>query len=152
MAPKTEKLAKIYLESSPAEISEETTDELIDFIMSQFKALPFAVQASEYMCYDTVEELYADIEKGHLWVSMETYGADFYPNPFYGFAFLAIHDYDHYQTHSDFSLEGEITAYRAIAKRSPSLEIQKILYSEIVLKSAAHIYLGHAPEPKLVFA
>ncbi len=65
---------------------------------------------------------------------------------------LAVHDYHHYLTHTDFSLEGEIKAYQAIADRSPSLEIQKILYSEIVLKSAAHIYLEHAPQPKLVFA
>lgn len=152
MAPKTDKLAKIYLETTPAEISEETTAEFCEFIMSQFRALPFAVQASDSMQYKTVEELFADIEKGHLWVSLETYGADFYPNPFYGFAFLAVHDYDHYLTHSDFTLEGEIKAYGAIASRSSSLEIQKILYSEIVLKSAAYIYLEHPPEPKLVFA
>lgn len=152
MAPNSEKLAKIYLEGTPAEISAETTAEFCEFIMSQFKALPFAVQASNTMRYDTVEELFADIEKDHLWVSLETYGADFYPNPFYGFAFLAVHDYDHYLTHSDFSLEGEIKAYRSIANRAPSLESQKILYSEIVLKSAAHIYLAHPPKPKLVFA
>jgi len=152
MAPKIEKLAKIYLEGNPTEISEETKAEFCEFIMSQFKQLPFAVQASNSMRYETVEELFADIEKGHLWVSMETYGADFYPHQFCAFAFLAVHDYDHYLTHSDFSLEGEIKAYQAIANRSPSLESQKILYSEIVLKSAAHIYLGHSPQPKLVFA
>ncbi len=152
MATKTEKLAKIYLEGTPAEISEETSTEFCELIMSEFRALPFAVQASDSMRYETVEDLFADIEKEHLWVSLETYGADFYPNPFYGFAFLAVHDYDHYLTHSDFTLEGEIKAYRAIANRSPSLEIQKILYSEIVLKSAAYIYLGYTPEPKLVFA
>jgi hypothetical protein len=152
MAPKVEKLAKIYLEGTPAEISEETKAEFCEFIISQFRQLPFAVQASDYMRYETTEELFADIDKGHLWVSMEAYGADFYPNQFYGFAFLAVQDYDHYLTHADFSLKGEIKAYRAIADRSPSLEIQKILYSEIVLKSAAHIYLGYAPQPKLVFA
>lgn len=152
MVLKTEKLAKIYLEGTPADISEQTSAEFCEFIMSQFRSLPFAVQASDSMRYETVEELFADIEKEHLWVSLETYGADFYPNPFYGFAFLAVHDYDHYLTHSDFTLEGEIKAYCAIASRAPSLEIQKILYSEIVLKSAAYIYLGHPPEPKLVFA
>ncbi len=152
MTPKLEKLAKIYLKATPAEISEETKTEFCNFIMSEFRQLPFAVQASDSLRYETPEELFADIEKGHLWVSMEAYGADFYPNPFYGFALLAVHDYDHYQTKSDFSLEGEIQAYQAIANRTPSLEIQKILYSEIVLKSAAQIYLGHLPELKLVFA
>jgi hypothetical protein len=88
MAAKTEQPAKIYLEGTSTEISEETRAELCEFIMSQFRALPFAVQASDFMRDETVEELFSDIEKGHLWVSMETYGSDFYPNPFYGFAFL----------------------------------------------------------------
>ena len=151
MAPKPEALAKLYLEGTPVEISEETRAELCEFIMNQFQQLPFSAQPSDFMHYETVEELFADLEQGYLWVCVETYDTDLYPNPFYGFAFLAIHDYDHYLTHSDFSLEGEITAYRAIAGRATSLEIQKILYSEIVLKSAAHIYLGHPPAPKLVF-
>lgn len=68
-----------------------------------------------------------------------------------GFAFLAIHDYYHCVAGADFSLEGEITAYRTLANQVPSLEIQKILFSEIVLKSSVHIYLSHLPEPKLVF-
>jgi len=38
---------------------------------------------------------------------------------FYGFAFLVMHDYDHYVTGSDWSLEGEITAYKAAASRAP---------------------------------
>ncbi|MBD2524715.1 hypothetical protein [Nostoc sp. FACHB-133] len=52
---------------------------------------------------------------------------------------------------ADFSLEGEIAAYCTLANRVPSLEIQKILYSEIVLKSSAHIYFGHSPLSELVF-
>ncbi|MEH1894911.1 MAG: hypothetical protein V7K94_06185 [Nostoc sp.] len=46
---------------------------------------------------------------------------------------------------ADFSLEGEITAYCTLANLVPSLEIQKILYSKIVLKSSVHIYFGHSP-------
>ncbi|MBV9387292.1 MAG: hypothetical protein JOZ78_12785 [Chroococcidiopsidaceae cyanobacterium CP_BM_ER_R8_30] len=37
------------------------------------------------------------------------------------------------------------------AKRVPTLELQKILYSEIVLRTAAYLYLGHAAAPKIVF-
>lgn len=37
--------------------------------------------------------------------------------------------------------KGKIATHNAIAKRAPSLIIQKILYSEIVLRSAAHLYL-----------
>ncbi|NJL37836.1 MAG: transposase [Leptolyngbyaceae cyanobacterium SM1_4_3] len=151
MTANVETLAKLYLENAPAELSAETMAEFCEFIMDEFRQLPLAIQASTSMRYEQADEMFADIEQQHLWVSTEAYGAD-YPNPFYGFALLAVHDYDHYQTQSDFSLEGEIRAYRATASRAPSLAIQKILYSEIVLKSAAHLVLGRAPEPKLVFA
>ena len=72
-------------------------------------------------------------------------------NPIYNFIFQAMHDNDHYRTHSEFSLEGEIATYNATAKRAPSLDIQKILYSESVLRSAAQLFLGHAPMSKIVF-
>ena len=65
--------------------------------------------------------------------------------------FQAVHDNDHYLTDSDFSLEGEIATYNATAKRAPSLAVQKIIYSESVLRSAAYIFLGHAPISKIVF-
>ncbi|PSB07390.1 hypothetical protein C7B61_06350 [filamentous cyanobacterium CCP1] len=103
------------------------------------------------MQYDTASDMFHDITQNHLWVSLENYGGNIYPNFFCSFALLAVHDYDHYKSKTDFSLDGEITAYRKLANRSPSLEIQKILYSELVLKSAAHLYLHHKPEPKVVF-
>ncbi|MBE9168575.1 transposase [Pleurocapsales cyanobacterium LEGE 06147] len=151
MTSKLETLAKLYLEGEPAEISEQTKQDFCNWMMSEFQQLPFAVQASNAMEYDTVTDMFDDITQNHLWVSLENYGSDIYPNLFCGFALLAVHDYDHYRTGTDFSLEGEIAAYRRLANRSPSLEIQKILYSELVLKSAAHLYLEHKPEPKVVF-
>ena len=93
-----------------------------------------------------------DLAQERLYVSDRSYDTEIYPNPFCGFAFQAIHDYDHYKNHSNFSLSGEMSSYRAAANRAPSLEIQKILYSEIVLRSAAWLYLGHKPESKIVFA
>jgi len=147
-----EKLAKFYLEGKPAEISEETQRELCDWLMQQFRQTPINPQFSDYLCYQNADEVFADIEQGHLWVSAEeSYDISIYPNPFYGFAFLVMHDYDHYTTRGDWSLEGEIKAYKAAAARAPSLEIQKILYSQIVLRAAAYLYLGYAPEPKTVF-
>ena len=148
---KLETLAKHYLDSKPAEISEQTIDELCEWIITEFQQLPFVVQASNFMRYETAEEMFSDIEQGHLWESMENYDSEIYPNPFYGFALLAIHDYDHYICQSDFSLDGEIVAYKAAASRATNLEMQKILYSELVLKSAARLYLGHVPESKVVF-
>jgi hypothetical protein len=150
-ASQVEILAKLYLEGKPAEISDETIAQLCDWLMDEFHQLPLNLQFSDYMRYADVKELFADIEQGHLWVSADSYDSSVYPNPIYGFIFQGMHDYDHYLTNSDFSLEGEIAAYNFTAKRVPNLEIQKILYSEIVLRSAAYLHLGHAADPKIVF-
>ncbi|MEG4228092.1 transposase [Microcoleus sp. N9_B2] len=150
-ALKVETLAKLYLESKPAEISDQTIAQLCDWLMGEFQQLPLNLQFSDYMRYENAEEMFADIKQGQLWVSAESYDSSVYPNPIYGFIFQGMHDYDHYLTDSEFSLEGEIVAYKFTAKRAPSLDIQKILYSEIVLRSAAYLYLGHMAAPKIVF-
>ncbi|NDJ19843.1 transposase [Myxacorys almedinensis] len=149
---KIENLAKLYLESKSVQISDSTQQELCDWLMQEFRQTPLNPQFSDDLRYQNAAEMFADIEQGHLWVSAEEgYDNSIYPNPFYGFAFLVMHDYDHYINQSDWSLEGEITAYKAAASRAPSLEIQKILYSQIVLRAAAYLKLGHAPEAKTVF-
>ncbi|AFZ08628.1 hypothetical protein Osc7112_4316 [Oscillatoria nigro-viridis PCC 7112] len=150
-ALKVETLAKLYLESKPPEISDQTIAQLCDWLMGEFQQLPLNLQFSDYMRYENAEEMFADIKQGQLWVSAESYDSAVYPNPIFGFIFQGMHDYDHYLTNSDFSLDGEIAAYNFAAKRAPSLDIQKILYSEIVLRSAAYIYLGHTAAPKIVF-
>jgi hypothetical protein len=146
-----ETLAKLYLKSKPAELSRETVTQLGAWLMDEFHQLPLNLKFSDYMRYANVKEMLADIEQGQLWVSADSYDSAMYPNPIYGFIFQGMHDYDHYLTDSDFSLKGEITAYNFSAKRAPSLDIQKILYSEIVLRSAAYLHLGHAADPKIVF-
>lgn len=146
-----ETLAKLYLESKPAEIADETIAQLCDWLMDEFHQLPLNLQFANYMRYANAEEMFADIEQGHLWVSADSYDSSVYPNPIYGFIFQGMHDYDHFLTKTDFSLKGEIEAYNFRAKRVPSLEIQKIFYSEIVLRSAAYLYLGYAAAPKIVF-
>ena len=144
-------LAKLYLEGKPAEISDKTIAQLCDWLIGEFHQLPLNLQFSDYIRYENAQEMFADIEQEQLWVSADSYDSSIYPNPIYGFIFQGVHDYDHYLSHSDFSLKGEIVAYNLTAKRVPSLEIQKILYSEIVLRSAAYLYLGHAAAPKIVF-
>jgi hypothetical protein len=150
-ASQVETLAKLYLQGEPADISDETIAQLCNWLMGEFHQLPLNLQFSDYMRYASAEEMFADIEQGHLWVSADSYDSAVYPNPIYGFIFQGLHDYDHYLTDTDFSLEGEIVAYHFTAKRVPNLEIQKILYSEIVLRSAAYLYLGQAAAPKIVF-
>ncbi len=150
-ASQVETLAKLYLEGKPAEISDETIAQLCDWLMGEFQQLPLNLLFSDYMRYDNAKAMFADIEQGQLWVSADSYDSTVYPNPIYGFIFQGMHDYDHYLTHSDFSLAGEVVAYNFSAKGVPSLDIQKILYSETVLRSAAYLYLGHAATPKIVF-
>lgn len=144
-------LAKLYLEGNPAEISEATLAELCNWLWSEFQSTPLNLEFSWYERYNNAAEMFADIQQNHLWVSAENYDTTLGLNPIYNFIFQAVHDNDHYRTHSDFSLEGEIATYNATAKRAPSLSIQKILYSESVLRPAAYILLGHAPDAKIVF-
>ncbi|MBW4622678.1 MAG: transposase [Cyanosarcina radialis HA8281-LM2] len=148
---KIETLAKLYLESAPAEITDAAIAQMCDWLMDEFRTLPLNLVFSDYRRYDNAAEMFADIDRDRLWVSADSYDGSIYPNPIYGFILQAVHDYDHYLTKSDFSLTGEIAAYNAIAKRAPSLEIQKILYSEIVLRSAAYLYLRRSPNSKVVF-
>lgn len=151
LTTQVETLAKLYLEGKAAEISDEVIAQFCDWLMAEFQQLPLNLQFSDYMRYADAKEMFTDIERGQLWVAADSYNSTLYPNPIYGFIFQGMHDYDHYLSDTDFSLEGEIAMYNFTAKRVPSLEIQKILYSEIVLRSAAYLYLGHAADLKIVF-
>lgn len=151
MNSKLDTLAKLYLKSKAAAISADTQTQLCDWLMGEFQQLPLNLLFSDNQHYHSPEEMFADIEQDRLWVDTEAYETSIYPNPFYGGVLAAVHDYDHYCSQSDWTFEGEIAAYRATANRTPSLEIQKILYSQIVLRAAAHLYLGHLPESKIVF-
>lgn len=150
-ASKVEILAKLYLEGNPAEISETTLVELYDWLWSEFQSTPLNLEFSWYERYNNAAEMFADISTNHLWVSAENYDTTLGLNPIYNFIFQAVHNNDHYRTHSDFSLEGEIATYNATAKRAPSLLVQKIIYSESVLRTAAYLFLGHPPTSKIVF-
>jgi hypothetical protein len=140
---KVETLAKLYLDSEPAQIS--------DWLWGEFQATPLNLEFSWYERYQNAAEMFADIKQSHLWVSAENYDTSLGINPIYNFILYAVHNHDHYRTHSDFSMEGELATYNATAKRAPSLTIQKIIYSESVLRPAAYLFLGHAPTSKIVF-
>ncbi len=148
---KVETLAKLYLESPPAEISEATISELCDWLWEEFQSTPLNLEFSSYKRYNNAAEMFTDIKQSHLWVSAENYDTTMGINPIYNFIFQGMHDNDHYLTQSDFSLQGEIATYNATAKRALSLEIQKILYSESVLRPAAYLFLGYPPISKIVF-
>ena len=148
---KVETLAKLYLDSEPAQISDATLAELCEWLWVEVQSTPLNLEFSWYERYNNAAEMFADIKQSHLWVSAENYDTTLGLNPIYNFIFQAVHDDDHYLTDSDFSLEGEIATYNATAKRAPSLDVQKIIYSESVLRPAAYLFLGHAPIFKIVF-
>jgi len=89
--------------------------------------------------HETVEETVWPTSKRALWVSLETYGADFYPNPFLRIRILSSSHYDHYSTHP-YASKGEIEAW-AIAT-APALEIQEDSFIWMSSSLAAYIYLG----------
>jgi hypothetical protein len=146
-----EMLAKLYLESKPAELSDTAIRELCDWLWQEFQSKPQNLEFSWYQRYNSAAEMFDDIQQSHLWMSAENYGTSLGLNPIYNFIFQAVHNSSHYAAGIDFSLEGEIAAYRHMAKRASSLNIQKIIYSESVLRPAAYIFLGEAPVSKIVF-
>jgi hypothetical protein len=148
---KVETLAKLYLDSEPAQITDATLAALCEWLWVEFQTTPLNLEFSWYERYQNAAEMFADIQQSHLWVSAENYDTTLGLNPIYNFIFQAVHDNDHYLTDSGFSLEGEIATYNNTAKRAPSLIIQKIIYSESVLRPAAYLFLGHAPTSKIVF-
>ncbi|AFY94701.1 hypothetical protein Cha6605_3729 [Chamaesiphon minutus PCC 6605] len=148
---KVKTLAKLYLDSEPAQIDDRTLAELCEWLWGEFQTTPLNLEFSWYERYQNAAEMFADIKQSHLWVSAENYDTSLDINPIYNFIFYAVHNHDHYLTHSDFSIEGEIATYNATAKRALSLNVQKIIYSENVLKSAAYLFLGHPPISKIVF-
>ncbi len=139
------------MEGPPAELSSETVAQFCQWLWGEYQSLPLNVEFSWYERYSDVAEMFADIQGSHIWVSSENYDTSLDVNPIFNFILQAIHDNDHYLTQNDFSLDGEIATYNATARRTPTLEIQKILYSESVLKPAASLLHGHAPVSKLVF-
>lgn len=151
VTPQVEILAKLYLESSPAELSDVILDQLQDWLWSELQSSTLDLEFSWYDRYQDATAMFTDIQQNHLWVSAENYDTSLGINPIFNFIFQALHDDDHYRTDSDFSLAGEIAAYRATAKRAPNINIQKIIYSESVLRPAAYLFLGHAPISKIVF-
>ena len=71
--------------------------------------------------------------------------------------FRAIHDWAHLQSHSDFSMLGELNTYREMVRSANSYfngkcpdYIKKILFSEVVLQSAAAFQQGLGVDQKIV--
>ncbi len=150
-AYQVESLAKLYLESQPAQLSDTMLAELCDWLWGELQKSSFNQQGLWYARYNSGTELLAELQQVSHWESAEHGHTTLALNPIYSFIFQVMHDEDHQPTRSDFSLAREIATYKASAKRVPSLNVQKMLYSANVLRSAAYLFLGHAPSAKMVF-
>lgn len=64
--------------------------------------------------------------------------------------FRVVHDYHHVLQGADFSLKGEIKAWRHIAAQLQSITLRKMMFSEIVLQAATAIKTGSFPEQRIV--
>jgi hypothetical protein len=71
--------------------------------------------------------------------------------------FRAIHDWAHLQSHSDFSMLGELNTYREMVRSAQNYfkgkcpnYIKQILFSEVVLQSAAALVQGLGVHQKIV--
>ncbi|HEY9884685.1 MAG TPA: hypothetical protein V6C98_13855 [Thermosynechococcaceae cyanobacterium] len=150
-AYQVESLAKLYLESQPAQLSDTMLAELCDWLWGELQKSPFNQQGLWYARYNSATELLADLQPVSHWKSAEHGDNTLALDPIYSFIFQAMHDKEHQPTRSDFSLAREIATYNTIAKRVSSLNVQKMLYSANVLRAAAYLFLGHAPLAKMVF-
>lgn len=146
---KVESLAKLYLESKPAEISDTMIAELCDWVWGECQVNSLSRQCSWYAYYNNAREIFSDIQQRHLWMSAEDCNTTFGLHSVYSFIFQAMHDDDDYPTRNDSSLE--IATYNVIAKRVPSLNVQKMIYSPRVLRSAAYLFLGYMLIAKMVY-
>ncbi len=63
--------------------------------------------------------------------------------------FRAVHDWYHFTTGEDFSLEGELAVYRAHADSIPSARARRALYTEVVIQAAYKCLVGEFPIQKL---
>ena len=67
---KVETLAKLYLDSEPAQITDATLVELCDWLWGEFQTTPLNLEFSlRYERYQNAAEMFADIQQSHLWVS-----------------------------------------------------------------------------------
>jgi hypothetical protein len=84
--------------------------------------------------YEDLDEMTKDIKRGLLKISQLHNTHPLFTQE-QNLQFRAIHDYAHYVTQSDFSLEGE---YRAFLEQSRMYKPESIpaLYTEIVLQAA----------------
>lgn len=113
-----------------------------------FDRLPFEVRFVDFDPYSSYEEMKADVLANNrmlVWT-----GASDTPlwDPLTNWQARAVHDWDHIQNDVDFSIGGEVEAYRRSAARRPGLA--PLYLSEIVLQAAVQVHTGDFEEQKLV--
>jgi hypothetical protein len=143
-----EELGRFYIEAKDIALTPKAqamAREQAARVQREFQKLTrkIRVEFTERDPYPDVEAMRADIESNQrmyvytlfsetpLWTEQVNWMA------------RAVHDWDHYVSGADFTMQGEIEAYRYSAARSPALA--ELYLSEIALQAAANNVLGAFP-------
>lgn len=123
-------------------------DTLRDLVLAEYVRLPVNVEWVETDPPGGIERVRGEIEAGTLRVFI---GGT--PSPLWGphdnAIFRAVHDWHHFQSGGDFSLDGEVATYRhAVGAYGPG--VSPLLFSEIVLQAADAIIHGPGASPQRV--
>lgn len=93
--------------------------------------------------YRNLEEMISDIEGNRRMFVFTGFSDTPLWEPEINWRARAVHDWDHYKAQVDFSLPGEVAAYRYTAAKAP--ELAPLYLSEIALQAASATVLGDFP-------
>lgn len=155
--PKIEELGRWYLEAEDIANTpkgQAMAKEQAARIQREFQRLVkrVSVEFTERDPYPNVEAMRQDIESNKRMFVYTLFSETPLWTEKVNWMARAVHDWDHYVSGADFTMQGEIDAYRYTAARSPALA--ELYLSEIALQAAANNIIGQFPSgaQKLVAA
>jgi hypothetical protein len=126
------------------------------YLIRRFYDLPIGIVWSKDDPYTSFQEMKLDATQFGR-IRVYTGGSPAIIDHQSNLMFRAIHDWAHIQSHSDFSMLGELNAYREMVRSANNYfngkcpnYIKKILFSEVVLQSAAAFQQGLGVEQRIV--
>lgn len=119
------------------------------WIHQQYQRLPVVSEFVDYDPYSSFSEMKSDVDsRKRMKVSARNNFSLFDRQT--NLYFRAVHDNDHINSLSDFSLPGEIRAFRSIANRCGDEEGRLFLFCEIVAQACFSVIEGYFGEQKYI--
>lgn len=126
--------------------------EFVEQVAGQLLAMPIRVQSVPNNPYRTAGQMFADIEKGHLYV-WHTQPDQLHPllTPNVNDMFRAVHDYwGHFISGGDFTIPGEMAAFEQHLKMFTG-PAREVLIAETAGQLGAYFLLGRQfPKQKAI--